>query len=111
MFTDLYLQTTNPKLGLSQWIRPPILPRLLGSIVFHTVAYASFVNLVSFIFTGKLLSRVINYRLIVSIALIMMVGFIARFFHVKEIHKAYRHDLDKTRAHLDKLYISWLFLS
>ena len=111
MFTDLYLKTTNPKLTIGEFLRPPILTSMIGSIVFHTVAYASFVNLMYFIFRGKLLSSSVNYRLIISIVLIMIFGFIARFLHVKDIYKAYHHDLDKTRNHLDHLYISWLFIS
>ena len=111
MFTELYLQTTDPNLPFSQLISTPILTNILISIVFHTVVYASFVNLLSFIFTGKTLSTPINYRLLLSLLLIMSFGFIARFFHVKEIYKAYNNDLDKTRIHLDKLFISWIFIS
>ena len=98
MFTELYLQTTDPKLPFSQFISPPILMNILISIVFHTIVYSSFVNLLSFIFTGKILSTTINYRLLLSITLIMIFGFIARFFHVKEIYKAYGNDLDKTKS-------------
>ena len=111
MFTELYLQTTDPKLPFSQLISTPILTNMIVSIVFHTIVYASFVNLLSFIFTGKILSTSINYRLLVALLVIMTFGFIARFFHVKEIYKAYNNDLDKTRNHLDKLFISWIFIS
>jgi hypothetical protein len=111
MFTELYLKTTDPKLPFSQFISPPILTNMLLSIVFHTIIYASFVNLLSFIFTGKILSMSINYRLLVALLLIMIFGFIARFFHVKEIYKAYANDLDKTRNHLDNRFISWIFIS
>ena len=111
MFTELYLQTTDPQLSFSNFISPPILTKTLFSILFHTIVYAAFVNLLSFIFTGKILSTPINYRLLLSITLIMFFGFIARFFHVKEIYKAYNKDLDKTRNHLDKLYVSWIFIS
>jgi hypothetical protein len=41
----------------------------------------------------------------------MIFGFIARFFHVKDIYKAYDNDLDKTRNHLDHRFISWIFIS
>jgi hypothetical protein len=41
----------------------------------------------------------------------MVFGFVARFLHVKDIYKAYNNDLDKTRSHLDKLFISWIFIS
>lgn len=111
MFTELYLRTTDPKLPFSKFVSPPILTNMLISIVFHTVVYASFVNLLSFIFTGKILSTSINYRLLFSLLLIMIFGFIARFFHVKEIYNAYDNDLDKTRNHLDKLFITWIFIS
>ena len=111
MFTELYLRTTDPQLPFSKFVSPPILTNMIISIVFHTVVYASFVNLLNFIFTGKILSTSINYRLLLSLLLIMVFGFIARFFHVKEIYKSYDNDLDKTRNHLDKLYISWIFIS
>ena len=111
MFIETYLQTTDPKLPFSEFIKPPILTNILISIVFHTIVYSSFVNLLSFIFTGKILSMPINYRLLLSLLLIMIFGFIARFFHVKEIYKAYNNDLDKTRSHLDKRFISWIFIS
>jgi len=111
MFTELYLKTTDPKLPFSKFVSPPILTNILISVAFHTIIYASFVNMVSFIFTGKILSTSINYRLFLSLLLIMIFGFIARFFHVKEIYKAYNNDLDKTRTHLDHRFISWIFLS
>lgn len=41
----------------------------------------------------------------------MFFGFFARFFHVKDIFKAYNGDIERTRNHLDKLYISWIFIS
>ena len=111
MFTETYLQTTDPKLPFSQLISAPIITNIFVSVVFHTIVYSSFVNLLSFIFTGKILSTTINYRLLLSLFIIMVFGFIARFFHVKDIYKAYNNDLDKTRSHLDKLFISWIFIS
>jgi hypothetical protein len=111
MFTETYLQTTDPNLLFSQFISPPILTNMIVSIVFHTIVYSSFVNLLSFIFTGKILSVSINYRMLLSLFIIMVFGFVARFLHVKEIYKAYNNDLDKTRSHLDKLFISWIFIS
>jgi hypothetical protein len=41
----------------------------------------------------------------------MFTGFFARFLHVKEVYKSYGYDLEKTRNHLDKLYIGWIFIS
>lgn len=111
MFTELYLKTTDPRLSFSHFFNGAMLTKIFLSVVFHTVVYSSFANLSWFIFTGKLLSPSINSRLFVSITLIMIFGFMARFLHVKEIYKAYNEDLDKTRNHLDKLYITWLFIS
>jgi len=111
MFTETYLQTTDPKLPFSQFISSPIITNILVSVVFHTIVYSSFVNLLSFIFTGKILSTTINYRMLLSLFVIMVFGFVARFLHVKDIYKAYHNDLDKTRNHLDKLFISWIFIS
>lgn len=107
MFTDVYLTTTNPRLSLNELFRINV----LISVIFHTVLYTAFFNLASYIFLGKSLSTIVNIRLVVSLLIIMIVGFFARFLHVKEIYRAYNYDMTKTRAHLDKLYISWIFIS
>jgi hypothetical protein len=111
MFTELYLKTTDPRLSFYQVFNGSILANMLISIVFHTVVYVSFANLLCFIFTGKILSSPIHTRLLLTITFIMIFGFFARFLHVKEIYNAYHHDLEKTRNHLDKLYITWVFIS
>lgn len=108
MFTQLYLTTTNPELHLSE------LSRYSGDIflsaVFHTLVYAAFANVVWFIFTGTILSSQINQRLISILIVVMVFGYLARFYHVKEIYQAYDKNMDLTRVHLDKLYIGWIFI-
>jgi len=111
MLTELYLQTTNPRLPFSSLFSMKTFTGIIVSVILHTIIYAFFFNLASFIFLGKLLSKSINIRLIISLLIIMFFGFFARFFHVKEIYKAYNYDMEKTRKHLDKLYIGWIFLS
>jgi hypothetical protein len=111
MFTDLYLETTNPKLTLSQFFSKNIMKGIIISVIFHTIIYAVFCNLISYIFFGKVLSKSINIRLIISLLFIMFFGFLARFLHVKEIYKSYHYNLEKTRNHLDRLYIGWIFIS
>jgi hypothetical protein len=110
MFTDLYLNSTNPKINLNQFMNLNI-KNIIFSTIFHTIIYAGFCNLVSFIFFGKFLLNIINIRLIISLLIIMFSGFFARYLHVKEIYKAYNYNLDKTRNHLDRLYIGWIFIS
>ena len=110
MFTKLYLDTTNPKLKLGELFQPKILFPMIGSIAFHTLVYTLFCNLVSYIFMNKLLSKQINTRLVISLIIIMTFGFIARFYNVKDIYHTYRN-MKKTRQHLDKLFISWIFIS
>ena len=110
MFTNLYLSTTNPDVCLYTMISRNIVP-LLISILFHTIVYMLFVNLVSYIFFDKLLSMKINNRLFVFLFAIMTLGYIARFYHVKDVYQAYNKDILKTRNHLDKLYISWIFIA
>jgi hypothetical protein len=85
--------------------------QILISILVHTIIYVLFLNLGSFIFTNKLLDEKTNIKLIISLILIMFFGFIGRYYHVKDIYKAYNGDMIKTRNHLDKLYISWIFIS
>lgn len=111
MFTDLFIQTTNPELSFRETFTLETFIKIIGSTLFHTILYCVFLNLVFFIFTGKHLSKTINSRLVVLLVVIMFLGFFARFFHVKEIYQAYNYDLERTRNHLDKLYIGWIFLS
>jgi hypothetical protein len=111
MFTELYLQTTNPKLEFSELFHFRIMYPLLVSVLFHTILYISFCNLVSYIFIKKALSSGTNKKLILFLIPTMFFGFFARFFHVKEIYKSYGGDMVKTRNHLDRLYISWIFIS
>jgi hypothetical protein len=111
MFTDLFLKTTDPTLELNQLLTIKIIKKIILSVIFHTFLYTLFCNLVSYIFFGKVLSKIINKRLIITLLIIMFTGFFGRFLHVKEIYKAYNYNLEKTRKHLDKLYISWIFIS
>jgi len=109
MFTELYLSTTNPKITLYDMYREN-LGSILGSVIFHTVIYCAVLNIASFIFFGKFLSTIVNLRLSVILILIMFFGYIGRYYHVKDIYQAYKGDLEKTRAHCDRLYIGWIFI-
>jgi hypothetical protein len=111
MFTDLYLETTNPQLSFTDLLSPKILLKIVGSVLFHTVIYASFFHLASYIFLGKWLSSAVNTRMVTALLLIMFFGFFGRFFHVKEVYHAYNNNMEKTRNHLDRLYIGWIFIS
>ena len=111
MFTELYLQTTNPKLTLTQLFSPGLLGRILVSALFHAIVYSAFLNTVSYAFTGNPLSMDINARLFVVLIAIMSFGYLARYVHVKDIYRAYNHDEEATREHLDKLYIGWIFIA
>lgn len=110
MFTKLYLDTTNPRLTFSDFAGPLLFPMII-SILLHTVLYTLFCNMVSWIFFGIILSNKINKRLIFSLLFIMIFGFFGRFIHVKDVYNAYNGNMEKTRNHLDKLYISWIFIS
>jgi uncharacterized membrane protein (DUF485 family) len=111
MFTDIYLHTTNPNLSLTEMFEGKWTFLIIFSVIFHTILYIGFFNLISYIFTNKILSNNINSRLSIIILLIMSLGYIGRFYHVKDIFNSYKNDLSKTRAHCDKLYISWLFIA
>ena len=111
MLTKLYLQTTDPALNFSDLLKAPLLTNIIISALLHTFIYASFINLASYIFLGHILSKFVNFRLTIALSLIMFFGFFARFFHVKNIYSAYDKDNIKTREHLDKLYIGWIFIS
>ena len=111
MFTNLFLKTTNPNLSLNELFSASMTTQILISDIFHTIIYTCFFNLANYIFFGKILSNVINTRLIISLLIIMFIGYYARFFHVKDIYNAYNRNLERTRNHTDKLYISWLFVA
>lgn len=108
MFTRLFLETTDP---LRQVPIVKLLPTIAASVLFHTLLYAAFFNLVSWIFVGKGLTWAVNTRLVGSLLVILSLGFAARIYHVQEIHRAYNYDTVRTRKHLDRLYITWIFLS
>lgn len=111
MFTKLYLETTDPKLSFSRMFEPRILMPMIFSVILHTIVYALFFNMISWIFFGKILSNNVNTRLLLSLVLIMFSGFLGRFLHVKEIYEDYGRDMKKTRKYIDKHYISWVFIS
>jgi hypothetical protein len=110
MFTKLYLSTTDPKISLSEMMLQNAIP-LIVSIIIHTILYMLFFNIFYYTFFGKLLSMKINNRLFIILILIMAFGYIGRFYHVKEVYQAYNKDMVKTRNHLDKLYITWIFIA
>ena len=110
MFTKLYLDTTNPEFSLYDIIYQNSFP-LTVSILFHTVVYVLFVNMCYYIFFGRLLSMKINNRLVIILLVLMTAGYIGRYYHVKDIYNAYDKDMKTTRNHLDKLYISWIFIA
>lgn len=109
MFTKLYLQTTNPEYSLTEVLKNNSLSLGL-SIFFHTIIYALFINLGFYIFYGRTLKTSIQMRLIGILAIIMSLGYIGRYFHVQDIYNAYDKDVFKTREHVDKFFISWVFL-
>lgn len=110
MFTKLYLETTNPKLSWSRFFSIKILSLIIISVIFHTIIYASFCNVVSFIFFGKLLNNKINTRLILCLIILMFFGYIGRFLHVKEVYKDYNYNYAQTKEHLNTHYNSWIFI-
>lgn len=109
MATELYLQTTDPKLEFVQLLS--LTPKILVSDLFHTAVYAGAINLASHVFVGRPLSSQQNIRLIVALFVIMFIGYFARFYHVRDIYKAYNGDVEKTRRHLDTLYVGWIFVA
>lgn len=111
MFTEIYLETTNPKSKFYELFRPTLLALIIFSVLFHTVIYVGFFNMLSYIFTGKALSNDINMRMTMFAIVIMFFGYFGRHFHVKDILSAYHGDEIATRQHVDKLYITWIFIA
>ena len=109
MFTKLYLHTTNPEYSFIEVLKNHSLCLVL-SILFHTIVYAIFINLGFYIFYGRFLKTSIQMRLIGVLAIIMSLGYISRYFHIQDIYNAYDKDILKTREHVDKFFISWVFI-
>jgi hypothetical protein len=111
MFAETYLQTTDPQKRLSDFFQGSLFFMIVFSVIFHTIIYVGFFNLVSYVFQGKTLSSFVNTRLITVAAMIMSLGYIGRFYYVKDIFHAYKKDVKLTRKHCDKFFISWVFLA
>ena len=104
MFTDLYVETTNPKLTLSEFLSVRLLTKMALSVLFHTILYVVALNMVSYVFGGTL-SLDVNIRLSILLVLVMSFGFVARFYRVKELYHY------GGKEYVDKAYITWYFLS
>ena len=104
MFTDLYVETTNPTLTLSEFLSVRLLNKMAASVLFHTILYVVSLNMVSYVF-GYTLSSDVNIRLSIFLVLVMSLGFVARFYRVKELYHY------GGKEYVDKAYITWYFLS
>jgi hypothetical protein len=40
----------------------------------------------------------------------MIFGYVGRHYEVKDIYNAYGKNMEKARAHIDKLFITWIFI-
>jgi len=110
MFTKLYLETTNPKTTWKKFFSVTLLSLITLSVIFHTILYTLFCNIVNYIFFGKLLNKKINIRLILCLMGIMFFGYIGRFIHVKQVYKDYNYNYEKTKEYLNVHYNSWIFI-
>jgi len=80
---------------------------LVLSILFHTIVYSSFLNMVSFIFFGKILSTIVTIQLIIALLMILSFWYFDRYYHVKNIYTAYGQ---YGKSEIDKFFISWFFV-
>ena len=110
MFTKLFLETTDPNLTWKKFFGLNILLMIFISIIFHTILYTGFCNVVSYIFYGKILSKNINTRLVLALILIMFFGYIGRLWHSKQTYNDFNNDYEKTKKYLEQHYNSWIFI-
>jgi hypothetical protein len=110
MFTKLFLLTTDPKLRWSSFFSVSIFSMITISVLFHTIIYALFCNIVSYIFYGKILSKIVNIRLCIALLLIMFFGYIGRLMHAKEAYNDFNDNYDKTKNYIQQHYNSWIFI-
>ena len=81
-----------------------LLTKMAASVLFHTILYVLSLNMASYVF-GYTLSSDINIRLSIFLVLVMSLGFVARFYRVKELYHY------GGKEYVDKAYITWYFLS
>lgn len=110
MFTKLFLETTDPNLTWKKFFGLNIFSMIIVSIIFHTILYTLFCNVVSYIFYGKILSKNINIRLISCLILIMFFGYIGRLWHVKKAYSDFNYNSEKTKNYVQLHYNSWVFI-
>ena len=77
MFTELYLETTNPELTLDEFFSPRLLSKMSSSILFHTILYLLSLNIGSYVLFGNTLPHDVNTRICVFLVLAMAFGFLA----------------------------------
>ena len=110
MFTKLYLETTDPELTWNEFFGKKNVFMIIISVIVHTILYTLFCNIVSYIFYNKLLNNDVNMRLIISLLVIMFLGYIGRFIHVKSVYKDFNYNYEKTKQYLNTHYNSWVFI-
>jgi hypothetical protein len=110
MFTELYLKTTNPNFQLVDFTKPDIVFPMTLSVLIHACIYLFFINLGYFIFMNRFLSNSMNLRGFSILIIIMILGYIGRVLHVKDIYRAYGHKHEKAFKHVNQHYNSWIFL-
>ena len=110
MSTKLFLETTNPKLTCNEVVSKNLIFSIFISIILNTTVYTIILNLASYVFLGRILSNIINIRLITVLIIIMIFGYIGRNMHSKEVYRAFHGDEKKTREFLNQHYNSWIFL-
>jgi len=110
MFTELYLRTTNPNFQLADFTRPDIVFPMSVSVVVHAVIYLIFINLGYYCFMNRFLSNRMNLRWFSVLTIIMILGYIGRVLHVKDIYTAYGTHREKAAKHVNQHYNSWIFI-
>ena len=103
MFTNLYLDTTQPGQIPQQLLRDR---RVYTSALVHTILYTLLVVVIASVFRIK---RVDYVNLFIASMVIQVLGYPARAWHVNEIYKAYGDNVEAAREHIDKQYITWIF--
>ena len=104
MFTNLYIDTTQPDQDPTLLLRDQ---RIYISAFVHTMIYIFIIAMIASIFSVK---KIDYTKLFVFSMLIQIIGYPARAWHVNQIYEAYGEDQKSAREHIDKQYISWVFI-
>jgi len=110
MFTEVFIQTTNPNFKITDFLQPNIAFKTFISIITHAIIYTFTFNLGYYCIKNKFFNYDVNKRFLFVLILFMIFGYIGRVLHIKDVYKGFNYNLDKTSSYVNQHYNSWIFI-